>query len=192
MWFRSAWELNPGHTKWATQQKTKITTQSYYHIFKSQPELLVLFEKKDPCPRHDTRAWKSARVGNCPHYVMCVNQWLLSIPLCNNPCYLLEGVHHKTHFFPWHDQYGLTRSRPHSPGIHCGMLMATKFTTTPSRSTLTMNPHDIPHNLVGRLKEIGGSDIVALHHWQLAQNHHFVINIPQGPKNFSPLSKPIV
>jgi hypothetical protein len=45
------------------------------------------------------------------------------------------------------------------------------------------DPHDILRNpkntvfsldmIVGRLKEIGGSDIVALH--QLGQNHYFVI-----------------
>ena len=50
-----------------------------------------------------------------------------------------------------------------------------------------MDPHDIlrdPQNaefyldmIVGKLKEIGASDIVAL--YQLAQNHYFVINVPQ-------------
>lgn len=53
-----------------------------------------------------------------------------------------------------------------------------------------MDPHDIlrsPENavfnldmIVGRLKEIGGSDIVALH--QLAQNHYSVINVSSDPK----------
>ena len=48
-----------------------------------------------------------------------------------------------------------------------------------------VDPHDILRNpenvafsldtIVGRLKEISGSDIVALH--QLAQNHHIVIII---------------
>jgi hypothetical protein len=54
-----------------------------------------------------------------------------------------------------------------------------------------MDPHDILRNpenavfnldmIVGRLKEIGNSDIVALH--QLAQNHYLVITVPQCPKN---------
>lgn len=55
-----------------------------------------------------------------------------------------------------------------------------------------MDPYDILRNpenaafnldmIVGKLKKIGGSDIVALH--QLAQNHYFVIiSVPQCPKN---------
>jgi hypothetical protein len=52
------------------------------------------------------------------------------------------------------------------------------------------DPHDIlcnPENaafnldmIVGKLKEISGSDIVALH--LLAQNHYFVIKVFQCPK----------
>jgi hypothetical protein len=54
-----------------------------------------------------------------------------------------------------------------------------------------VDPYDILRNpengifnldmIVDRLKEIGGSDIVSLH--QLAQNHYFVINVPQSPTN---------
>ena len=53
-----------------------------------------------------------------------------------------------------------------------------------------MDPHDIlrdPENaefnldmIVGKLKEIGASDIVAL--YQLSQNHNFVIIVSQCPK----------
>ena len=64
-----------------------------------------------------------------------------------------------------------------------------------------MDPRDIlcsPGNavfdldmIVGRLKEIGGSDIVALH--QLAQNHYFVIiERSRMSQKFSPLRKPII
>ncbi|KIM44326.1 hypothetical protein M413DRAFT_25747 [Hebeloma cylindrosporum] len=58
--------------------------------------------------------------------------------------------------------------------------MATKFAT----STLKMEPHDIllnPENadfdldvIIGKFKEIDGSDIIALH--KLAQNHYFVFD----------------
>lgn len=63
-----------------------------------------------------------------------------------------------------------------------------------------MDPHDILRNpenvsfnlemIVGRLKKISGSDIVTLH--QLAQNHYFVINIPQSVPRLPPLRKPII
>ena len=47
------------------------------------------------------------------------------------------------------------------------------------RANILRNPENDAFNLdtiVGRLEEIGGSDIVALH--ELAQNHYIVINIP--------------
>jgi hypothetical protein len=57
-----------------------------------------------------------------------------------------------------------------------------------------IDPHDILRNpenntvfnldmIVGKLKEISGSDIVALH--QLAQNHYLVIIVPQCPKTLT-------
>ena len=72
----------------------------------------------------------------------------------------------------------------HQPCSHSGMLMATTFATSTfpllDHRDILRNPENSIFNLdmiLGRLKEIGGSDIVALH--QLAQNHcYFVINVP--------------